>query len=116
MEDNSTPKIQPENEQTADVPQPTRQPDTKKAGSQRRNNPLLIAVLVLGVALLGSLQLRQQFSGNQGEVTPRQTVSEDGNKLQTKTEADIANIVSKVSPSVVSVTTQSQAQTFFGIA
>lgn len=77
---------------------------------------VLLLLFVIGGALLENRQFFDQLMGNEAQVTPRPKVEDDGNKRTTQTETDIASIVSEVSPSVVSITTQSQARTYFGIA
>ena len=47
-------------------------------------------------------------------ITPRPTVSNDGNKVVTEAEASISGVVEKVAPSVVSIVTETQAQTLRG--
>jgi serine protease Do len=45
-------------------------------------------------------------------VTDRQTVEDDGNKIVTKEEEDVANVNAKVAPSVVSIITTSRNSTY----
>lgn len=49
-------------------------------------------------------------------ITPHQTVANDGNKIITPQEANISSVVDKVSPSVVSILTQTQGNVFNGTA
>ena len=76
---------------------------------------LIVIALLAGAALENNTSWKQLFTNNQA-VTERPEVEDDGNLVATKTEADIANLVAEVSPSVVSITTQSQARTYFGVA
>src|SRR5690606_21105016 len=76
---------------------------------------LLILVLIVGAAM-ENRHLWEQYLPDNREVATRPVVENDGNMVPTQQEADIAELVSKVSPSVVSITTQSQARTYFGIA
>lgn len=115
MEEDNTPHSLPERPPEADSSRPPAKVKKKQASRRRKGLVGIISILLI-LALLGSLKLSERFSAMNHPVTPRPTVSNDGNKVQTQTEADIANIVAKVSPSVVSVTTQSQAQTYFGVA
>lgn len=115
MEENNTPRSLPDEQFQADTPR-TPKKVTKPRQSYGRKGIMAGVVILLVLALIGSLQLSGRFSAGNGAVTPRPTVTNDGNKVQTQAETDIANLVAKVSPSVVSVTTQSQTQTYFGIA
>lgn len=76
---------------------------------------LLIIALISG-ALLENNQSWKQFWQDHQSVTKRPGVENDGNMNVTKAETDIASLVAKVSPSVVSITTQSQTRTYFGVA
>ena len=77
---------------------------------------VLIFVALLAGALLENNPSWQQLWGNTGSVTERPEVKDDGNLIITQTENDIASVVAKVAPSVVSITTQSQARTYYGVA
>lgn len=76
---------------------------------------LIVLALLVGVSVENSPSWQQLFTNNR-TVTERPEVEDDGNLVATDIEADIANLVSEVSPSVVSITTQSRAQTYFGVA
>jgi serine protease Do len=115
MEEDKTPHSVPEQPRQADAPGTSKE-IRKTRKSYRRQGLMAGIVALLILALIASLQLSDRFSKDDNAVTPRQTVGNDGNKMQTQVETDIANVVSKVSPSVVSVTTQSQSQTYFGVA
>ncbi len=105
-----------------DVPRPPEVDGRTNTTQQARNKGLLIiaGILFLFVVLGGAYyENRDYFNrlfGGDSEITERPTVEDDGNTKTTKTEADIASIVSEVSPSVVSITTQTQARTYFGVA
>lgn len=77
---------------------------------------LLFLILFAGVSAYGGYRfsdvLRQR--GLTG-VTPRTVVENDGNKVITETEASISGVVEKVSPSVVSIVTETQAASLRGI-
>lgn len=77
---------------------------------------VLLFVALAGGALLENNPSWKQFWGNGQPVADRPTVKDDGNMNATKTETDIASLASQVSPSVVSITTQSQTQTYYGVA
>ena len=66
---------------------------------------IIVAVLVCLTAGFAGAQLYTRLAGmDDGTTSSHQTVENDGNKAVTKEEEDIANVVKKVSPSVVSVT------------
>lgn len=76
----------------------------------------IIAIIVTAVVLVcfaagfaGAKIYGWLMSANLGNVTNHQTVANDGNKPVTQEETDIASVVSKVSPSVVSILTTSQS-------
>lgn len=50
---------------------------------------------------------------NEGQYSSRLTSGVDGNKIVTQEEENLASVVSKVSPSVVSIITQSQSTDFY---
>jgi serine protease Do len=68
----------------------------------------IIVILIAGAggAALDSTLNQRPVANNQ--ISQHQTVVNDGNKVVTSEEENISNVVSKVSPSVVSITTQSQ--------
>ncbi len=105
----------------AEVPKTSTAPKPSKdhSTSQKRTfiviAVLIVIALLAGAALENSTSWKQLFTNNQA-VTERPEVEDDGNLVATETEADIANLVAEVSPSVVSITTQSQARTYFGVA
>ena len=78
--------------------------------SPRRKNitPGIVGALILiGIGAAGALLVEQNI--RQPEVTPRESITagqEDGNNLVSSEEATIANVVERVSPSVVSVVTE----------
>lgn len=75
---------------------------------------LLVLALIVG-AVYENRQLWERFTSNSQQIAERPTVESDGNMTVTQQESDIAELVAKVSPSVVSITTQSQARTYFGV-
>lgn len=66
---------------------------------------ILALFLCVGAGYVG-MQLYALFSANSATVAERDSV-DDGNKIVTQEEEDIASVVAKVSPSVVSVVTKS---------
>jgi serine protease Do len=75
-----------------------------------------MAVVILGVIVFISAAGGAFFVTQMNDSTARSTidVSGDANKIVTKEEEDIANVVSKVAPSVVSIVTQSEGYSFGG--
>lgn len=85
---------------------------------RRKKSPLVIGlVALLVVALVSMIVVGGYFAWQASRKTPvsRQTVVNDGNKTLTDQESVIANVAEKVSPSVVSITTSVQQQSFFGV-
>jgi serine protease Do len=80
---------------------------------------IVIAALIvfggLGAAAVGLLTYVASHTTNTNNITERQKVQNDGNKSVTQEEEDIANVVTKVSPSVVSIITSTQVKSpYFG--
>ena len=102
MEDN-TPKQQP-----VVTPQQT---NRKKSGRQ-------ILVLIVTIVVAGAIAATVYWytSINHAPVTQRQGVQNDGNLKSTGEENAIANVVEKASPSVVSILTNVETRTTYGIA
>jgi serine protease Do len=82
---------------------------------QKQNTRLIIIIVIcvvvcLALGLLGSklYSIFNQAASN-AQISKRDTVQNDGNKIVTKEEEDIAGVVDKVSPSVVSIVTKSQS-------
>jgi serine protease Do len=68
----------------------------------------VVAVIVVCFAAgLGGAKLYSMLTKN-NDISGHQTIANDGNKPVTQEETDIANVVEKVSPSVVSIVTTSQ--------
>lgn len=89
----------------------------RKRRVSRRIVWILVALLLFaGLSAYGGYRVadivRQQ--GVAG-VTPRPTVSNDGNQVVTEAEASISGVVEKVAPSVVSIVTETQAQSLRGV-
>lgn len=77
---------------------------------RRRILSVVIIVIICFVAGLAGARVYQglQSDSNTASVTPRPSVSDDGNKIVTQSEQDISSVAAKVSPSVVSILTTSQ--------
>lgn len=94
-ENNSAPKAQSSK-------QPQKPSTVKKLTTQ-----LLLMVVLLAIGAGGVLLYQESQEGvNNAVVTERQTVDEDGNKALNSDETTIANVAKRVSPSVVSISTQ----------
>lgn len=87
-------------------------PQLRPVRKQHRIRRNLIIALIIILACFGAgYGTAQYFSAHPGgdtSLTQRPTVSNDGNKIVTQNEQSITSVVSKVSPSVVSVLTTSQ--------
>lgn len=106
-----------DNEKTPQKPEITEDLPVKvvtAAPQQKRMKRIVTAGAVVFVLLVGIggtvlYSALSQFRSNNSPVTTQhQVLANDGNKVVTQEEQDIANVVSKVSPSVVSITTTSQ--------
>ena len=109
-----------ESTESKEVDQPQKPVSTQKvpdvtapARGRRRGKFLAVALLVIVlsfVAGVGGAWVTGQFS--------RQTTTirsgADGNSIITAQEQDIASVAKKVSPSVVSILTQSERQSYYG--
>lgn len=87
--------------------------------AHRKKTPIIIAsivALLVIIALIGAgVWGVVTYQANRKTQTARQQLANDGNKTATEQENVIANVAEKVSPSVVSITTSVQQQSFFGI-
>jgi serine protease Do len=91
---------------------PTRTP--KKNRIKAVKAILILAIVIVGVILAFYAVRMQMNTQNDGSLTKRETTQNDGNNTVTKEEEDISSVVSKVSPSVVSVLTKSTTTSFRG--
>lgn len=95
--------------------------DAQVATTPRRRPPgvlIVVAIVILCAAAgFGGVNLYYAISEKiGGDVTPRQTVVNDGNQQITVDEEVIATVVEKVSPSVVSIVTSLQTTSLYGEA
>jgi serine protease Do len=91
--------------------------DRKRSRRQRRALWILLFLfLFAGLSAYGGYRLSDVFrqQGLSG-VTPRSLVANDGNKVVTEAEASISGVVDKVAPSVVSIVTETQANSLRGV-
>lgn len=119
MEEKTTQTTEENKAENTPVTPPAAQSGVDRSGRKRR--VIFVFIFLVLAALIGGAVLEdnpqwKQFWAQNKEVANRPEVEDDGNLVETKTEADIASLVSEVSPSVVSITTQSQARTYFGVA
>lgn len=93
--------------------QPTPQPELKRHPNWSRI--FITAIIVAAAIVVAGFADGWLGSEDSNEpVTERPTVQNDGNDVITKTEADIANVVNEVKPSVVSVVSESRQLSFYG--
>lgn len=77
---------------------------------------ILIVIVICLVAGYGGARLFSMFSsGIDTNTTAHQIVANDGNNKVTQEEENIASVVDKVGPSVVSIITTSRAGTYYGV-
>jgi serine protease Do len=111
MKENETSTESSAEEVKTSAPQPTESVAVRRGVSRRKIfiGIILAVILVCFAAGLGAAKLYYMFSAqNNNGVTGHQTVANDGNKSVTQEETEIANVVDKVAPSVVSIVTTSQ--------
>ena len=107
---------QDKNNSDASKDQPSKEIKTESAVKPQKQNTRLIIIVVvcivvclaLGLLAAKFFSMLNQVASN-GQVSQRDTTQNDGNKVVTKEEEDIAGVVEKVSPSVVSIVTKSQS-------
>jgi len=92
---------------------------TYQTSRPRNKAKIIVVVSLIGIILLcilGGIIGSRLFSvfENNSALTGRDTVKDDGNKIVTQEEENVASLVSKVSPSVVSIVTTSQGESFYG--
>lgn len=103
------------NEVTLPEPVAVDSPRPSAVSPARRPRRFRRAFLTIGLILLacfaagvGGADYYLTHHSSSSQLTQRPTVASDGNKIVTQNEQDITSVVSKVSPSVVSVLTTSQ--------
>jgi len=90
--------------------------NTLPAPAKKKNRVVgaVVAIVLLGLAAAGLYYWYTHT--NFASITERETVKNDGNLTSTATEDLITKVVEKVSPSVVSIVTNTTTQTIFGAA
>lgn len=109
--DSPTPAVSPQQHPPKSIdPIPPHRP----IKGQRLRRFVIVCVLLAlcaGAGYAGYVVSQQQAS----DVTTRHTVKDDGNRVVTQEEEAIANVVTKVSPSVVSIVTRTVTESpFYG--
>lgn len=80
------------------------------------NKRVALLVLVLAAVFAGAFLYDHYFyNRNNSGLTPLATPAFDGNKTQTAAEQTVTSVSDKVSPSVVSIVTNTTTRTYFGI-
>lgn len=104
-------------QQTAPRPESQDPPVESRPSAGRRHKlvaGIIIAVVVLFGAGFAGARVYEMTAVNQNGLAARPTIQNDGNKVITKNEENIAGVVSKVSPSVVSVLTKLKSPSDYG--
>lgn len=110
-------EVNPEPAQSKPVannkPKSTNQPKSKP---RRHLGFWLVMILVLClVAGLAGARIYSFIENSNGPLAERLGVEEDGNKQATDEERNIASVVEKAAPSVVSIVTTSDAMSYYGV-
>lgn len=74
---------------------------------------VLVIIFCLGLSIAG-WQFYSSITKRTSPLTQHEQLKNDGNQSSTPEEDTIASVVDKVSPSVVSILTKSQGQSYFG--
>lgn len=87
----------------------------------KRNRKKITVIVVISVFILlaiafwyGGTSLYSYLTAKISNTAQHQGVANDGNKIITKEEGDIASVVDRVGPSVVSIITKSTGNSFYG--
>ncbi|HTJ73148.1 MAG TPA: trypsin-like peptidase domain-containing protein [Verrucomicrobiae bacterium] len=112
MKDNETSTTTDQKEVQTTESQPVTESVAVRRGRSKRRiliGSIVAVILLCFAAGIGAAKLYYAFNPQSSDVTGHQTVANDGNKSVTQEESEIANVVDKVSPSVVSIVTTSQS-------
>lgn len=95
---------------------PKQTPSEPSVATNRRGAPRIVArIVIIAIIIAGAVGAFIYFyNAKNAPVTQRQEIQNDGNLRSTGEENTIANVVEKVSPSVVSIVTNVEKQTAFG--
>lgn len=96
--------------------QPNATPPPYKVARRDRTKRLIATILIASVFGLAAGFAGSQLSSlsdGDDQFASRLTSGSDGNKIVTQEEENLSNVVAKVSPSVVSIITQSQSTDFY---
>src|SRR5919202_2336275 len=74
----------------------------------------LCAVILISLGIAIGYASGKLFNTSPSQISRHQSAANDGNKIVTPEEGDIASVVDKVGPSVVSIVTTASAGPFFG--
>jgi serine protease Do len=77
---------------------------------------VLVAIILCLAAGFGGAKLYTVLTGSDGEFLSHQPLANDGNNKVTQEEENIAGVVDKVAPSVVSIVTSSQTSSYRGVS
>lgn len=92
-------------------------PDNRLPKPQRTARTIAIVILVGILCLIAGFAVAKFYTTSQqasnGDFASRQTNERDGNTIVTEEEENISSVVSKVSPSVVSIVTESTSNSRF---
>ena len=91
--------------------------DTVVRPRRRKTLWIVVVVVILAMAAgFGGMKLYTVLFPANNTLISRSSSGVDGNQVITQEEEDVAGVVSKVSPSVVSIVTKSQGSSFYGTA
>lgn len=117
-QDNSAKEEKDTSSAKPEVTPPTPETPSVSVGTTNKKGPLIaiIVTIVVVLCILAGVAGTRLFKAleNNNSLTSRETVKDDGNKIITEEEENIANLVNKVSPSVVSIVTTSQGRSLYG--
>lgn len=100
-------------------PDLSNKPPSKKLGAERNSAKKVIlgivGLLLVVWLLAGAFILYRSIDGqlNNQPITQRDSVANDGNQNKSEQETAIAGVIDKVSPSVVSILTQTTVENYF---
>lgn len=100
--------------------EPSIPPATPPSTQKKSKAPLIATgvvvgiLLILGFGIMAGMIIADRTSPEASTSSKMLTATEDGNNAVTKQESDIAAVAAKVSPSVVSILTKTQAESYFG--